>query len=230
MTDTRKDGKKTVPEWATPDWQEQTPAEETASSIVHGIGAALSVAGLVLLVVFAGLRGDPWRVVSFSIYGATLIILYVVSTLFHGFKRPRLKRLFRILDLSAVYLLIAGTYTPLTLVSLRGAWGWTLFGLTWGLAAGGVVFRSIFPERHELVSFGIYLVMGWLILIAVKPMIEMLPPGLLLWLLIGGACYMVGLVFYALRRLPFHHTIWHVLVLAGSISHFFGILFFLATN
>lgn len=218
---------KKTPDWATPDWQDQSDNEEIANSIVHGIGVALSIAGLVLLVVFASLHGDPWRIVSFSIYGATLIILYSVSTLFHGFKKPGIKRFFRLLDLSAIYLLIAGSYTPLTLVSMRGPWGWTLFGLIWGMAIFGIVFKLIFRDRFELVSFGIYLLMGWLILIAIKPMLQMLPSGMILWLFIGGGSYMLGLVFYALRRVPFHHTLWHLFVLGGSISHFFGMLFYL---
>jgi len=219
--------KQKTPDWMTPDWENQSQREEIANSIVHGIGAALSIAGLVILVVFASLRGDAWRVVSFSIYGATLIVLYSVSTLFHGFRKPKIKRFFRLLDLSAIYLLIAGSYTPLTLVSMRGPWGWTLFGVIWGLAIVGIVFKMIFRDRFELVSFGIYIMMGWLILIAIKPMLEMLPPGMVLWLFIGGASYMLGLLFYILRKIPFHHTLWHLFVLGGSISHFLGMLFYL---
>jgi hemolysin III len=219
--------KQTVPDWITPDWDKQSPSEEIASSIVHGIGVALSIAGLVILVVYASLFGDAWRVVSLSIYGTTLIILYSISTLFHGFRKPGIKRFFRLLDLSAIYLLIAGSYTPLTLISMRGPWGWTLFGMIWGMAIGGIVFKMTFRERFELVSFGVYLVMGWLILIAIKPLVEMLPSGMVLWLFIGGASYMLGLLFYILRKIPFHHTLWHLFVLGGSISHFFGMLFYL---
>ena len=218
---------KKPPDWMVSDWKEQSPSEELANSIIHGIGVALSVAGLVLLVVFASLFGDVWRVVSFSIYGSTLIILYLSSTLFHGFKNPKVKELFRLIDLSSIYLLIAGTYTPLTLISMRGPWGWTLFGLIWSMAIVGIIFKIVFRDRLEIVSFGFYIVMGWLVVIALKPMFLMVPKGMILWLFIGGISYMTGLIFYALKKLPYHHTIWHLFVLGGSASHFFGMLFHL---
>ena len=201
--------------------------EEIANSVTHGIGAALSVAGLVLLVVFASLYGDVWRVVSFSIYGSTLIILYLASTLYHSFPQPRVKRVFQILDHSSIYLLIAGTYTPITLVSMRGPWGWTLFGLIWGMAAGGIVFKAFLTGKFRAISIISYIAMGWLIVIALKPMLKTVPPGMLLWLVIGGLCYTFGIIFYGLKKLPFNHAIWHLFVLGGSITHFFGMLFYL---
>ncbi len=201
--------------------------EEIANSITHGIGAALSVAGLVLLVVFASLYGDVWRVVSFSIYGSCLIILYLASTLYHSFPQPRVKRVFRILDHSSIYLLIAGTYTPITLVSMRGFWGWTLFGLIWGMAIGGIVFKAFLTGKFRVLSIVSYMVMGWLALFALKPMLLALPPGMFLWLIIGGLCYSLGIIFFGLKKLPYNHAIWHLFVLGGSITHFFGMLFYL---
>lgn len=205
----------------------QSLGEEIANSITHGIGVALSIAGLVLLVVFASLYGDAWRIVSFSIYGATLIILYLASTLYHSLTNVKAKNFFHYLDHSAIFLLIAGTYTPITLVPLRGILGWVLFGLIWALAIGGIVFKALSKGRFRIVSVIIYLAMGWLVVIAAKPIISALPTGLMLWLLIGGACYSLGVIFYALKKMPYHHMVWHIFVLAGSITHFLGILFFL---
>ena len=202
--------------------------EEIANSITHGIGAALSIAGLVLLVVFASLYGDVWRVVSFSIYGSTLIILYLASTLYHSIPLPRAKRVFRILDHSSIYLLIAGTYTPVTLISMRGPWGWTLFGLIWALAIGGIFFKAFHFGKFRALSVISYVMMGWLIVIALKPMLQAIPAGMFLWIIIGGACYTFGIIFYAVKKIPFNHAIWHLFVLGGSISHFFGMLFYLS--
>jgi len=207
--------------------REQSLGEEIANSVTHGIGAALSVAALVLLVVFASLYGDVWRIVSFSIYGATLFILYLSSTLYHSFTNHKVKNFFNILDHSSIYLLIAGTYTPITLVPLRGPWGWTLFGLIWAMAIGGIITKIFIIGRYKMLSVAFYVVMGWLALIAIKPMLEMVPRGLLIWLLIGGICYTFGVIFYARKKVPYFHFIWHLFVLGGSISHFFGILFYL---
>lgn len=201
-----------------------TAGEELANSITHGIGAALSVAGLTVLVVLAAIHGDVWRVVSFSIYGGCLTILYLVSTLYHGFRRPKLKHIFRILDHSAIYLLIAGTYTPITLVSMRGPWGWSIFGVVWGLALIGISFKAIFIGRFEKLSVAAYILMGWLCVIAFKEMLLTIPPGGIAWLIAGGVVYTAGVVFYAWERLPFNHAIWHLFVLGGSICHFFAIL------
>lgn len=207
-----------------PRYREQSLGEEIANSITHGIGAALSIAALVLLVVFASKYGDPWRIVSFSIYGSTLIILYTSSTLYHSLTNVRVKRFFKILDHSSIYLLIAGTYTPITLVSMRSPWGWTIFGLIWAMAIGGIVAKIFLIDKYKIVSALLYVAMGWLVVIAYKPMLQMVPQGLIIWLLIGGICYTFGLIFYAIKKVPYFHFIWHLFVLAGSITHFFGIL------
>jgi hemolysin III len=203
-----------------------TQAEEVANSVTHGVGTALSVAGLCVLVTFAVLGGDPWRVVSFSVYGGTLVLLYLISTLYHGFRSPNLKSVFHVLDHAAIYLLIAGTYTPFALVNLRGGWGWTLFGITWGLAAAGVVFKLLWFGRFKLLSLAIYLAMGWFVVIAIKPILVHVPLGGLIWLLLGGCAYTFGVAFYVWRKLPYHHAIWHVFVIGGSVCHFFSMLFY----
>jgi len=208
----------------------QSLGEEIANSVTHGIGTALSIAALVLLVVFASKYGDAWRIVSFSIYGTTLILLYLASTLYHSFTGKRIKRFFRLLDHSSIYLLIAGTYTPVALISLRGPWGWTLFGIVWAMAIGGIVAKVFLVGRLRIVSVLYYAAMGWLVVIALKPVLEAVPVGLFVWLLAGGLCYSLGIVFFAWKRLPYHHAIWHLFVLGGSISHFFGMLFYLTAK
>jgi len=208
--------------------QHQSRNEDVANSIIHGIGIGLSIAALVLLVVFGSINGTAWHVVSFSVYGATLIFLYFSSTLFHGFKNERLVKFFRTFDYSGIFLLIAGTYTPITLILMHSGWGWSLFGVVWGLALSGIILRIIFPQGIELLLSVLYVIMGWIIVIAIKPMFEMLPMGLVFWLLIGGSSYTFGLIFLGWKKLPYHHAIWHLFVLGGSIAHFFGILFYLA--
>jgi len=205
----------------------QTIGEEIANSITHGIGAGLSIAALVILTVLASRRGDAWRIVSFSIYGATLVLLYLSSTLYHSFINSKIKNIFRILDHSAIYLLIAGTYTPVTLTLMRGAWGWTLFGLAWAMAIGGIIITALLLDKLKALLVLSYVVMGLLVLIAIKPMMQMVPQGMIAWLFIGGTCYILGIIFYLWKRLPYHHPIWHLFVLGGSISHFLGILFYL---
>lgn len=201
-------------------------AEELASSITHGIGLALSVAGLAVLVALAVLRGSALHIVSCSVYGATLVLLYTASTLYHSVQPVRLKQIFRIADHVGVYLLIAGTYTPFTLVSLRGAWGWTLFGLVWGLSLAGILFKVWFVNHFSILSTAVYVGMGWLVVIAAKPLLAQVPGRGVLWLLAGGALYTLGLVFYAWHRLPYNHAIWHVFVLVGSICHYLAVLFY----
>lgn len=206
----------------------QSLGEEIANSITHGIGAALGTAALVILVVFASLKGDAWRIVSFSIYGASLVILYTASTIYHAITHEKAKRYFRIMDVSSIFLLIAGTYTPITLLSLRGTgWGWTMFGLIWGMALVGIIFKTFFDGKFEKLSIIFYVLMGWLAIIAIKPMITNLPPGLLFWIALGGISYTVGIIFLAATKFKYSHTVWHLFVLGGSISHFFGILFYL---
>lgn len=202
--------------------------EEIANSITHGIGAALSIAALVLLVVFAALRGDAWRIVGFSIFGTSLFVLYLTSTLYHSFTNLKVKRFFRVLDHSVIFILIAGSYTPITLTVLRGPWGWTLFGLIWGLAIFGIVMKIAFFDRFNALSVVLYILMGWLAVIALKPLLSVAPLGLMIWMGIGGLSYTLGVIFYAWERLPFNHAVWHLFVLGGSISHFFGMLFHLA--
>ena len=201
-------------------------AEEVANSVTHGIGAALSVAGLVLLVVFAALRGTAWHVVGCSIHGTTLVLLFNCSALYHLARRERAKRFFRALDHVAIFLLIAGTYTPFLLTTLRGAWGWTLFGLIWGLCVLGTGCELLDARRFRVVSVPLYLAMGWLVLIAGRPLAQALArPGLVL-LVAGGLCYTLGVPFYALHRVPFAHAVWHVFVLAGSVCHWFCVLLY----
>jgi hemolysin III len=213
-----------APAFRTHNKRAQTAGEEIANAITHGIGVVLSVAALALLVVFASLRGDAWRIVGFSIYGSTLVLLYLASTLYHSFSAPRLKRFFYLLDHSSINLLIAGTYTPVTLVTLRGVWGWILFGLIWGLAILGILRDLLLPEKRGL-AVAVYIAMGWLAVIVIEPILRLSDGYLLLWMLIGGVCYTLGVFFYAWKSLKYHHMIWHLFVLAGSITHFFGILF-----
>ncbi len=204
----------------------QSLAEEIANSITCGIGFCLSIAGLVTLVVSASLHGDVHRVVSFSIYGASLTLLYLISTLYHALQCRRAKHVFEIMDHSAVYVLIAGTYTPFTLVTLRGAWGWSLFGVVWSLAVFGIVFKLFHVKRFKVFSNIIYLAMGWLVVIAIQPMIKALPLGAIAWLLAGGLLYSSGVLFYANEKLPFSHAVWHLFVLGGSLCHFISIFFY----
>ena len=201
---------------------------ERFNSISHLIGAVAGLFGLVILVLQATRDGDPWKIVSFSIYGATLLFLYLASTLYHSL-RGRAKQIFLILDYHGIYLLIAGTYTPFTLVTLRGVWGWTIFGVVWGLAVIGIILDSIPKIRkgHRMLPLAIHFVMGWFILIALEPLLISLSlPGLVL-LFIGGVFYSVGVVFYIYdERVPHFHGIWHLFVLAGSITHYFTVLYF----
>ncbi len=202
--------------------------EELANTITHGAGVALSILGLVLLVVRAAIYGDAWQVVSFSIYGSSLILLYLASTLYHGFKSKRVKEILRIFDHSAIYLLIAGTYTPFLLVTLRGPWGWSLFGTIWGLALLGITFKIIFGPKYEIVSTIFYLMMGWVVIIAIKPLIAALPLAGLVWLVAGGLAYSLGVIFYVWEKLPYNHAIWHGFVMAGSFFHFFAVFLHIA--
>ncbi|MBS3757786.1 MAG: hemolysin III family protein [Desulfobacterales bacterium] len=199
--------------------------EEIANSITHGIGACLALVGLVCLILYSGNYRDAWRVVGFSIFGASLFLLYLSSTLYHAFPNGRIKHFLRLMDHSAIFLLIAGTYTPVLLIAMRGPWGWTLFGLIWAMALAGWIFELAFLGRFKKASLTIYIGMGWLAVIAVKPMLTLLPTGLLVYIVLGGLFYTTGIIFYVSRRLPYHHAIWHLFVLAGSTLHFLGMLF-----
>lgn len=199
---------------------------ERLNSITHLVGAALALAGLVVLVVVAARQGEPWKIVSFSVYGATLFLLYGASTLYHSL-RGRAKAVFRKIDHLAIYLLIAGTYTPFTLVTLRGSWGWSLFGVIWGLAILGMAQEFLPRRRGRVLSLVIYFLMGWLALVALGPLWKALPPMGMAWLVAGGLFYTVGAIFYGLdERLRHAHGIWHLFVLAGSASHYFAILYY----
>ena len=202
---------------------------ERLNSYTHLLGAVAAAAGLAVLVVLAAQQGDFWKLVSFSVYGATLFLLYLFSTLYHS-TRGRAKPILAKLDHVAIYLLIAGSYTPFTLVTLRGAWGWTLFGLIWGLAVLGIVVDSLHNRTaRRILPMVIYIVMGWLVLIAFKPLLAALPYAGLLWLVAGGLLYSLGIVFYALdKKLRHAHGIWHLFVLAGSISHYLAVLLYVA--
>jgi len=199
--------------------------EEIASSLIHGIGIVLSIAGLAILAAAAAMRGDVWHIVSVSVYGATLILLYTASTLYHSIPHAGAKPLLRLLDHAAIFLLIAGTYTPFTLISLRGPWGWSLFAIVWSLALIGIALEMR-RVRNRLLSVALYVGMGWIAVVAAGPLIDSVPaPGL--WLLLaGGLCYTLGVPFYLWRRLPYNHALWHVFVLAGSILQFFAVLLY----
>jgi hemolysin III len=203
---------------------QQSLEEEVANAITHGIGVGIAIAALVILVVYSALLGDTWKVVSFSIYGASMILLFLSSTLYHSFPQPNLKRFFRILDHSSIFLLIAGTYTPVTIGAMRGGWGWTLFGVIWGLTLIGICLKIFAMSKLKWLSIVVYLMMGWIIIIAIKPLVQVVSREFLIWIAIGGLAYSLGIIFYTARKLPFHHAIWHLFVLAGSISHFFAML------
>ena len=202
-------------------------SEELVNAVSHGIGALFSVAALVLTLVLSTWKGNVWGVVSSAIYGGTLIILYTMSTLYHSFKVNNAKRVFRIIDHCSIYLLIAGTYTPYTLVSLRGPVGWTLFGVVWGAAILGIIFNSIDMNKYKIISMISYIAMGWVIVLAAKPLYESIGFSGIFWLLLGGVLYTVGAVFYVIgKKRRFSHSIFHIFVLLGSLCHFFSILFY----
>jgi hemolysin III len=203
--------------------REWSVGEEVAHSVTHGVGLLASLAGLFVLAVLAAGTGDPWRIVACSVYAVTLVVLYATSTLYHAFSATRARRVLQVLDHSAIFLLIAGTYTPFALVSLRGPWGWTLFSIVWSLAVAGVTVKAVFGTRWPIFSTALYLAMGWTAVIAVKPMLAHVPPGGILWLVAGGLAYTSGVVFYAWGRLPYSHAVWHVFVLAGSVCHFIAV-------
>lgn len=200
--------------------------EEFANSITHGIGIVLAIGASGILIAFAGTYGNPWHVISVSVYGFTLILLYTASTLYHSIRAPRTKSILQILDHAAIYMLIAGTYTPFTLVNLRGPWGWSLFAFVWCLAFIGTAIQFGQMERWRVVSLGLYVGMGWTVLVAIKPLISSVATGGLILLLLGGLAYTFGILFYRWKSLKFHHAVWHIFVLTGSSLHFFAVLFY----
>lgn len=203
-----------------------TLGEEIAHASTHGFGALLSIVGLCVLVARAVLYGNIWHVVAVSIFGATLVLMYTASTLYHAIPLPKAKKVLRVLDHSLIYFLIAGSYTPFTLITLRGPWGWGLFAFVWTLALAGVVFKIYFTGKYEKVSLAIYLLMGWAALAALKPLLSSLDSGGLALLAAGGLTYTGGVAFYMWDRLRYHHAIWHLFVLVGSVLHYFAIYFY----
>lgn len=206
-------------------YRQLSVGEEIINSITHGIGALLSIAAMVILIMVASRNGDIWHLVSFSIYGSSLILLYLSSTLYHSFTNPKIKSLFARFDHISIFLLIAGTYTPILLTSIRGVWGWSLFGIIWAMAIIGAVIRSIYLHRFRKLMVAVYLVMGWMAVVAAKQIYQSLPATSLIFLVLGGVAYSIGVIFYMWRSLKYAHGIWHIFVLAGSILHFFAIYY-----
>ncbi|MGY3714251.1 PAQR family membrane homeostasis protein TrhA [Sutcliffiella cohnii] len=198
--------------------------EEIANAIIHGIGALLSIAALVILIVFSSLHGTAWHVVSFTLFGVTMVLLYTSSTLVHSFPPGKAKDVFEILDHSSIYFFIAGTYTPFLFVAVKGTLGWTLFGIVWGVAIIGTVFKSFFVKRFLHMSTVLYIFLGWLIVFAWGTLVENVSSQGIIYLVIGGVLYTVGAIFYVWRGFNYHHAIWHLFVIAGSIMHFFSVL------
>ena len=199
-----------------------TVREEAANVATHAAGLVASIVGVVVLVYLGVVRGEVLHVASAGLYGATLVALYAASTLYHAFREPGVKRVLRVLDHCAIYLLIAGTYTPFVLVGLGGGWGWALFGIVWAMAAAGIVFKVFATGRFAVASTAAYVAMGWLGVVAIGPLVRSLPGAALAWLLAGGVAYTAGTFFYH-RKIPYSHALWHVFVLAGSVCHFVAI-------
>ncbi|GIO25826.1 PAQR family membrane homeostasis protein TrhA [Ornithinibacillus bavariensis] len=204
-----------------------TTGEEVANAITHGIGVLLSIAGLVLLIVFSVMNGTALHVVSFTIFGSSMVILYTSSTLVHALPKGKAKDLFEIFDHSSIYLFIAGTYTPFTLLVIKGTLGWTMFGIVWGLAIAGIIFKAFFVKKFLVTSTILYLLMGWMVVIGWNRILDNVPYGGVALLVAGGLCYTVGTIFYMWRGFKFHHLVWHIFVLAGTICHFFSVLLYL---
>jgi hemolysin III len=199
--------------------------EELPNALTHGFGLLCSILGFIVLLVVTLIRGGKWQIISCAIYGATLICVYAASTLYHGVSSPRWKKGFLLFDHCAIYLLIAGTYTPFLLVNLRGGWGWPMFGVIWGIAVSGVLFKLLFADRFPILSVAMYLGMGWLGIIAAKQVYIHVPSIGLVWIFAGAFAYSIGVIFYACKKIPHHHVIWHLLVMAGSGCHYIAILY-----
>lgn len=201
--------------------------EEVWNTLTHGVGALLSISALVLMIVFSALYGETKHVICSIVFGASLIILYTASTIYHAVTGPKWKQICQKIDHLSIYLLIAGTYTPFALLGIKGTWGWTIFGIIWGLVIVGFIFKFSPLRKSEKLSLILYGLMGWLVIIAVKPMIENLSAGALWFLVAGGLFYTIGIYFYASKKIPYNHAIWHLFVLGGSVMHFFGIFFYI---
>lgn len=203
-----------------------TKNEEIMNAVTHGIGAGLSIAGLVILVVFASMYGDAWKIVASAIYGASMIVLYTASTLYHSLSKTKAAAKLNMFDHISIYYLIAGSYTPFMLVNLRGGWGWSIFGVVWACAIAGTVLKIIYGNKLRKVSTFIYLAMGWIIIIAIYPFVKNVETGGIILVLLGGLSYTIGVIFYKWKSLPFNHAIWHLFVLAGTVLQFFAVLFY----
>lgn len=203
-----------------------TKKEEIANAITHGIGVLLSIIALVFLIRYSVDKGAMWHVVSFIIYGVSMLVLYLSSTLLHSFPEGKVKDILEVLDHSSIYLFIAGSYTPFLFVIVKGTLGWTLFGIVWGMAVCGIVFKMFFVKKFLFLSTLLYILMGWLIVLAWEPLTSVLSGGGLSLLVWGGILYTVGCVFYVWRGFPFHHAVWHLFVLAGSMLHFFSVFWY----
>ena len=201
-----------------------TLGEEIFNAVSHGAGGLLSRAGTVVLIVLCAVYSDAWSVISACVYGASLIILYTMSTLYHAITNEKAKKFFRVMDHNTIFFLIAGTYTPFTLVTLRGKLGWILFGIVWGSALIGIILNSIDLEKFRKPSVVCYILMGWVIIIAVKPMLNSLPGLSLVFLLLGGIFYTVGVIFYSLKKIKWFHSVWHLFTVSGSVLHYFSVL------
>lgn len=203
--------------------------EEIFNSLTHAIGAGLSIAGLTALIMLTNRDPSPWKYAGFSVYGVSQILLYLSSSLMHSFAAlPRIRYYLRIVDQCFIYLLIAGTYTPVTLVAMRDAWGWLIFGIVWGFALVGIFLKVFIFRTHHIISDLLYIPMGWTLIIAIRPIVSTVPAGLLFWMLMGGIAYTGGIVFYVWRRLLFSHVLWHICVMAGSAAFFVGFSLYLA--
>ena len=202
-----------------------TLREERLNSLTHGLGALLSAVGTLVLVLAAAREGDVWKIVSFGIFGASLILLYSASTFYHASRSPRLREIWKMLDHCAIFLLIAGTYTPFLLVNLRGPTGWTLFGIIWGLALAGIILKLVFGHRYKILRVIVYLAMGWLIVFAAGELTTQVSELGVRLTVIGGVVYTLGVVFYLADRLPYNHAIWHLFVVGGSLCHFYAIYY-----
>ncbi|MBM7598967.1 hemolysin III [Virgibacillus halotolerans] len=200
--------------------------EEIANAITHGIGAVLSIVGLVVLIVSASLQGTAWHVVSFTIFGATMFILYMSSTMVHALPHGKAKDLFEIFDHASIYLFIAGSYTPFTFIVIQGKLGWTMFGIIWGLAIAGTVFKAFFVKKYLFTSTILYVLMGWMVILGWNQIVENLHPNGVILFVTGGICYTLGAIFYVWRGFKFHHAVWHLFVIAGTATHFFCVLFY----
>jgi hemolysin III len=206
--------------------QQYTHLEEIFNSLTHGFGLLISIAGLVFLIVFSSIYGDLKHIISCTIFGITLVLLYTSSTLYHSFKKPNLKHVLKICDHSCIYILIAGTYTPFLLVTLQGVIGWSMLAVIWSLTLIGIFLKVFFVHRFQIISTITYILMGWIIIFAIKPLFQTMPPGGLTLLISGGLAYTLGTIFYSWKKLPFNHAIWHLFVLGGSACHFFSVMFY----